>query len=277
MEGTADTTTMIEYSVMMYYTPQMAKITPDIRGFVDQVLAETNQGYRNSRVAMTIKLHCLEKATVDDTGSSSATLSNFVAMKGSTSSLRHSADTAVLLVASACGRAYGINTISHGQTISVCAKSCALGYFSFGHELAQSIGAYHNRETGLINPFYSYGQGHLIEKGRATASIGFRSIMAYYATGHHTRGNYYSNPDEIFPATGTATGTDKSNNAAVLTRNRIALSKVGDESAACKGLTTTTTTTTTTVRTPTGTAQLVHGNNVLEYCAYSEGLCKVGR
>ena len=162
VEGTADTTTMIEYSVMVYYTPQMAKITPDIRGFVDQVLAETNQGYRNSRVAMTIRLHCLEKATVDDAGSSSATLSNFVAMKGSSSSLRHSADTAVLLVASmgasAYGRAYGINTISTGKTISACAKSCALGYFSFGHELAHSIGAYHNRETGHINPFYSYGQ-----------------------------------------------------------------------------------------------------------------------
>ena len=237
--ATQDTTTMVEFSVMIYYTPQFAAITPDIPGFVDQVLAETNQGYMNSKVPMSIKLHCIEEATVNDVSSSSATVNNFVAMKGSTAALRHSADATVLLVASmgpsACGRAYGINKISNGETISACAKSCALGYFSFGHELAHSFGAYHNRETGHINPFYSYGQGHLIAKG--SASTGYRSIMAYNANGHNRRVNYYSNPSVVFPVTGTPTGTAESNNAAVLIRNRLALKGVGDELEACKGTT----------------------------------------
>ena len=230
-----DNTAMVEFSVMIYYTPQFAAITPDIPGFVDQVLAETNQGYINSKVPMSIKLHCIEKATVNDVSTSLATVNNFVAMKGSTKALRHSADATVLLVASmgACGRAYGINKISNGETISACAKSCALGYFSFGHELAHSFGAYHNRETGHINPFYAYGQGHLIAKG--SASTGYRSIMAYHANGHSRRVNYYSNPSVIYPATGSPTGTTDSNNAAVLTGNRRALRDVGDESEACKG------------------------------------------
>merc|ERR1719228_1678821 len=145
--------------------------------------------------------------------------------------------------AGTCGRAYKIDAIEAGETVSVVTKSCALGYFSFGHELAHNFGCYHNRETGHINPYYSYGQGHLIEQG--SASTGYRSILAYSASGHRTRVNYYSNPDVNYPTTGTPTGTPPgtpsgtagSNNAYVLTRNRVALRDVGDESKACKGST----------------------------------------
>ena len=48
----ADNTTKATYSVMFYYTPTFASITTDIDGFIDQVLAETNQGYLNSGVAL---------------------------------------------------------------------------------------------------------------------------------------------------------------------------------------------------------------------------------
>ena len=226
---------MVEYSVMIYYTPEFEAITSDIPGFVDQVLAETNQGYVNSNIPMTIKLHCIERATISDTASSSALMSSFMKMKKmSAAALRHSADATVLFVASLgnyCGRAHSINSIGSGHTISVCAKSCALGYFTFGHEIAHNIGAYHNRETGHINPYYPHGQGHLIAQGSATT--GARSILAYYAVGHYTRVNYYSNPNVILNITGTATGTSDSNNAAVLRGNRHALSRVGDESVCC--------------------------------------------
>ena len=232
---TGDSGGMVEFSVMIYYTPEFAAITSDIPGFVDQVLAETNQGYANSNIPMTIKLHCIEQASISDTASSSALMLSFMAMKKmSAAALRHSADAAVLFVASMgnyCGRAHSINSIGSGHTISVCAKSCALGYFTFGHEIAHNIGAYHNRETGHINPYYPHGQGHLIEKGSATS--GARSILAYYAVGHSTRVNYYSNPDVILNITGTATGTTDSNNAAVLFGNRHDLSRVGDESVCC--------------------------------------------
>lgn len=224
-----------EFSIMIYYTPQFAEITSDIPGFVEQVLAETNQGYVNSQVALVARLHCIEQAAISDTDSSTKTMVNFLKMRaGSTSSLRHTADTAVLLVASlgaSCGRALAINSIASGKTVSVCAKSCALGYFTFGHELAHSFGAYHNRETGHLNPYYPYGQGHLLAQGNA--STGVRSILAYYAAGHAVRVNHYSNPDAIYPATATPTGTKDNNNAKVLRKNRWKLAKVGDESACC--------------------------------------------
>ena len=43
-----DRNEIVTYSVMVYYTPEFAAVTPNIRDFVDQVVAETNQGYINS-------------------------------------------------------------------------------------------------------------------------------------------------------------------------------------------------------------------------------------
>ena len=48
----SDNTTKATYSVMFYFTPTFARMTTDVDGFIDQVLAETNQGYMNSRVAL---------------------------------------------------------------------------------------------------------------------------------------------------------------------------------------------------------------------------------
>ena len=80
-----------------------------------------------------------------------------------------------------------------------------LGYYTFGHELGHNFGADHNPETDK-NYVYEYGHGHLIAKG--TQSYGKRSILAYTAPGHYSRCNYYSNPDVIYPGTGTPTGED---------------------------------------------------------------------
>jgi len=118
--------------------------------------------------------------------------------------------------------------VPSGQMISVCKKSCALGYFSFGHELAHNIGLAHNKETGHYNRHFSYGQANLIKRGKA--STGYRTILGYNYAGHRERVNYYSNPDVIYPRTGTPTGTSRANNAKVLTLQRFKLADIGDES-----------------------------------------------
>jgi len=224
-----DTTTLVTYTVKVYYTPEFAAVTSDIDGFIEQVIQETNQGYINSKVPLRVKALSSELATLNDLSSSSVMLSSFKTMKGTTEALRGSADAAALLVKSldACGRGY-INTIRSGTTVSVTKKSCALGYYSFGHELGHNIGLTHNIEVAQ-NRNYAYGHGHLIAKGRH--STGYRTILAYSANGHRTRVNYYSNPDVIYPSTGTPTGvTGVSNNARILTENRFALAEVGNES-----------------------------------------------
>ena len=228
----ADNATAASYSVMFYYTPEFAAITSDIQGYIDQVLAETNQGYANSEVPLTVTHFCTEAATINDIQDTSDLITAFKNMKESVDELRNTADATALLVEdfNSCGVAY-MNTISYGYTISVCQKSCALGYYSFGHEIGHNMGLTHNPEVAS-NSYYAYGTGHLIQQG--TASTGYRTILGYRASGHSQRVNYYSNPDLTYSPTGTALGVEGvSNNAAVLLQNRLAMQAVGDESATC--------------------------------------------
>ena len=231
-QAVSDTTTIVTYTVKVYYTPQFAATTADIEGFVDQVIQETNQGYINSNVPLRVKLHCTELATISDTYDGRTMISNFRVMKGTTANLRGTADAAALLVNSfnLCGIGY-VNTISSGATISVTAKNCAIGTYTFGHELGHNIGLEHNTQVAT-NPYFSDGYGHLIAQG--SASTGYRTILAYEAPGHRQPVNYYSNPEVIYPHTGTPTGVaGVSNNARVLTVQRFDLANVGDESSGC--------------------------------------------
>ena len=94
-----------------------------------------------------------------------------------------------------------------------------------------NFGCHHNPEVAT-NSYFSDGYAHLIEAG--SASTGFRTILAYSATGHSTRVNYYSNPSVILPLSQTPTGVvDLSDNARVITQNRVAFAALGDESAVC--------------------------------------------
>ena len=200
-----DNTTIVTYSVMFYYTPEFASITTDIDGYIDQVLDETNQGYENSGIPVRVTRFCIEAATINDIEDTSDFLAAFRVMKGTVSALKNTADAAALLAKdfNSCGVAYLATATGSGSTVSIATKSCALGYYSFGHELGHNFGATHNPEVST-NSYFGYGHGHLIEAG--TASTGYRTILAYTASGHSTRVNYYSNPSVIYPPTGTSTG-----------------------------------------------------------------------
>ena len=137
-DGERDTTTVVTYSVMFYYTPEFAAITSDISGYIDQVIAETNQGYANSQMPVRVKKFCIEAASINDIADTSTFISTFANMKGSASALRNTADAAALLAKdfNSCGVAY-LATYASGSTVSIATKSCALGYYSFGHELGK--------------------------------------------------------------------------------------------------------------------------------------------
>ena len=201
-KNAGDNSTIVTYSIKFYYTPEFQAATPDIEGFIDAVVDETNLGYNNSQVPLKATKLCTELATIND--STPNILNAFANMKSSATELRDTADAAALLVLgfSYCGQGY-LNTIPSGYTVSVTRKSCALGYYSFGHEVGHNIGLHHNVEAST-NTAYPYGHGHLIDAG--TASTGVRTILAYNANGHSTRVNYYSNPSVNYPGTGTPTG-----------------------------------------------------------------------
>jgi len=148
--------------------------------------------------------------------------------------LRNTADAAHLLVlkhSQYCGQAY-TDEPRFGKTIGWTKKPCALGVYIVGHELAHNFGAHHDPRVAH-NQLFSYGHGHLIEKGNGW-NTGFRTIMAYSAEGHNPVVNYYSNPDVIYPRTGTPTGVaGVSDNARVLREMIGQMAAMGDESGTC--------------------------------------------
>jgi len=230
-QGREDDKTIVEYSVKLYYTKEFAEATDDIELYMDQVIAETNQGYINSNLPVRVRIFCIEATTLKDEEQSSTQLSKFAAYKGSAEALRGSADAAALLLikTSSCGRGY-IDSWDNGRTVTVQAKGCALGYYTMGHEIAHNFGGKHDREHTSPNLFYSFGYGGYIEPR-------YRTIMAYPKTGY-TRVNYYSSPDVFYQ--GVVTGSETEDNARVIKENRFGFAGVGDESGTCEGVTATT-------------------------------------
>ena len=96
--------------------------------------------------------------------------------------------------------------------------------------------------------------------------------MAYGTTGYRAKANYYSNPDVIFPGTGTPTGVaGVSNNAKVLNEMIGQMAALGDESGTCGYVPPSTTTTTTAPTTTTAASCVINessyicaGNNALD-------------
>jgi hypothetical protein len=110
-----------------------------------------------------------------------------------------------------------------------------------GHEICHNVGCDHDPDHANARP-YIYGTGHFIESNDAEEQeeeegedvddeqVGYRTIMSYKKKGYRTRINFYSNPDVVLDS-GAPTGTDLSNNARVLIRNRFRLAAQGDESS----------------------------------------------
>merc|ERR1712218_71393 len=118
--GKTDSTTLVTYSIMLYYTPEVKAAVDDVRLMADQVIATTNQGYINSKIPLRASLHCLEETeepesyftAIDDVNA----ITLFTKYKGGDNDLRGSADAAVLIVKKAvavCGIAYKLRDASN--------------------------------------------------------------------------------------------------------------------------------------------------------------------
>ena len=259
-KGKADKTTIVTYSVKFYYTRQFAKVTDDIPLFISQIVAETNQGYKNSKVPLRMVAHCIEAAKLDDIKGGSKMLQTFRDSKGTIDKLRASADAAVLLVKSfdVCGIGYLRGWEGPKWAVSVTQKGCSLGYYTMGHELGHNLGNMHDKVQGP-NKYFKYGLGKHVGPDKLDGK-GYMTIMAYQTATHRREINYYSNPDIKFRGK-YVTGSADENNARVLTETRFAMASVGDESEKCAlSMVTPTTTSTTTTTTPATTTTATTAN-----------------
>lgn len=94
-----DKTTIVNVSIMFYYTKAFEDVTPDIEGEVNQALANTNMGFINSMIPVRVQKFCIERATGDVYfgNKTDGILTEFRMMKGTPLQTLSSADVAVLL------------------------------------------------------------------------------------------------------------------------------------------------------------------------------------
>jgi len=226
-----DNTTLVYYSIMIWYTPEFRSTfssDDDVEAFVDMIFKIHNDGYKNSNMPVrAIKLGVKQHPTLDERAGTGYDLFNkFVDSKKHKETL-NCADSAALFILTPsvyCGVAFAPRPFSCSLALSITAKPCALSSNVFGHELGHNFGALHDPKQ---HPDRSGdGYGHLIESN--DGSYGYRTILAYYSPGHSTRVNHYSNPDVFFK--GFPTGIkDVSNNARLITANRFAMAECGTD------------------------------------------------
>jgi hypothetical protein len=192
--------------VLVAYTPSAAAATGDIVGAINLAVAETNQGYVNSGVAITMQLAATVATTYTESGSFSTDLTRFRGTADgymdSIHTTRNSsaADVGVLIInnSSACGLASGIGSTATTAFAAVH-YSCATGYYSFGHEIGHLQSARHDPATDPTTTPYAYGHGY------RSPTNAWRTIMAYDCTTGCPRINYWSNPAKTY--LGQAMGT----------------------------------------------------------------------
>ncbi len=205
--GTRDDPSSID--VMVVYTQDAAAASGNIVAEIQLAVAETNQSYLNSDITQRLTLVQAAEIPYVETGNSSTDLYR---LQGTTDGYldevhgwrnTYYADLVCLIVedmAGYCGRAFLMQTVSHSfesYAFSVVARSCATGYFSFGHELGHNMGAHHDH---YVNPGpaaypFSYGFVNVTDQ--------WRTIMAYNTecsdSGVYcTRIQYWSNPNVYY-------------------------------------------------------------------------------
>lgn len=171
----------------------------NMQSLVQLAVAESNQGYANSNVGITMQLAGYETTSYTESGNFTTDLTRFrTTSDGYMDSIHASrnsttADVGVLLInnASYCGLASGIGSTA-ATAFAAVYWDCATGYYSFAHEIGHLQSARHDIANDPSTSPYAFGHGYRYEPATGT---GWRTIMAYDCTRGCPRLNYWSNPN----------------------------------------------------------------------------------
>lgn len=207
--------------VMIVVTNAAAAKIGNLTNFANLAISETNTGYTNSGVEISMQLAGVYTTSYVESGSFSTDLSRF---RGTTDgymdtihSLRNTnaADVVMLVInnASSCGLASAIGATAT-TAFAAAHYSCATGYYSFGHEIGHLQSARHDPANDPTNTPYAYGHGYQYPAG------GWRTIMAYACSSATcNRINYWSNPAKLRSGVPMGT-TTRSHNQRVLNNTK---------------------------------------------------------
>lgn len=209
---TCSTDPPTDIDIMVVYTPASrtaAGSADAMEATIYLAVAETNQSYLNSQITQRLRLVHFEEVNYTESGSISTDLTRL--QNGSDTfidnvpTLRNTfaADHVVMIeeTGQACGIGYMMQTNSNtfeGFAYSVVARTCATGYYSFGHELGHNMGADHDSANANSTGPYPYNRGY-VDTTPTSPATPWRTIMAYNGTPSSTRVQFWSNPNVNFP------------------------------------------------------------------------------
>ena len=208
----------VDINVLVGYTASASSAVYDINSLIVLAAEAANQSYRNSKVNIVLNLVGSFEYADDDTGKSQGDILNAFSGDEEVIARRNNsrADLVALIVneSSACGLAKAIMA-DESNGFAVVHYNCAVGNYSFAHELGHLMGAHH--DPAHDPDTWPFPHGHGLEHPASNASKTFRTIMAYPCDegSCNPRIPYWSNPQVKY--NGTPTGwPDCCNNAAVL-------------------------------------------------------------
>jgi peptidyl-Asp metalloendopeptidase len=206
---------------MVVMTDAAAAAVGNPQAFIQLAIAETNVGYRNSGVPITLRLagwYTTSYVTADFntdldrfTGQADGFLDEFHARRD-----QIGADVNVLLIRDPayqyCGLAWLNASAAHA--FSVTDHRCATGNYTFAHEIGHNQGAHHDPDNST-NSYFSYGHGY------PQPTHGWRTIMAYACSGGQAcpRINAWSTPQRYRDRVPMG-NRNRSDNARVLRETR---------------------------------------------------------
>ncbi|MBL8175542.1 MAG: S-layer homology domain-containing protein [Bryobacterales bacterium] len=187
---------------------------------INLAIAEMNQSFVNSSVAITVQLAAAVEVAYTEAASISQDLDN---LRGTTDgqldevhALRnqHGADLVSLLIQRSASGTVGQAFLMQSPgsyfasfAFSVTEQAYATGpNYTFAHELGHNLGCAHDRANTGSGGAYSYSYGY--------QGSNFRSIMAYACSGRSCpRINYWSNPAVSYAGAPTGVSSDLANSA----------------------------------------------------------------
>ena len=81
-KGEEDSTTNVTVSVIFYFTKEFEAVTPDIIGYVEGLVENTNIAFLRSGIPVRLAIHCLLQAQIGEAPDSSDRIREFKQSRG---------------------------------------------------------------------------------------------------------------------------------------------------------------------------------------------------